>query len=80
VAGADFNRLAMIAGVGVYQRRLRVRSLKHVVNAGEKQFGIDVEFFRIVRGELLIAFGDADELDAVAVQALLQEAFDVSVD
>src|SRR5258708_9755074 len=80
VAGAGSNRLAMIAGVAVHQRCLRMSALKHFVGAGEKQFGIHTVFLCVIGRELLIAFGDADELDVGTMQALLKEAFYVSVD
>ena len=79
VAGAYFDHLAMIVGIGVGQNGLRMSLLQHFFQVGEQQTPVEVVLRRIARSDLLVSFGDAYHLDLRPMQRSLKKSVNVSV-
>jgi hypothetical protein len=79
MAGAGLHHGAMIERVCVGEDSLRFGFEKHVLDAREKDVVRESEFRLVECREFAVGLGDADDLNVGAMQILLEEAADVSV-
>ena len=68
VAGAYLHHSSVIKSIGVRQDGLRMRLLQHVFQIGKEQTAVETKLRGITCRNLLVRFGDSDNLDVSAMQ------------